>query len=366
MADINIKEVAALRLRMQMIENLMMIGIVGIGYCVYQQKEIQVYYLVGAIVILFALKFYTRIRLRKKEYISNIVEQRTMELRFQRDSMQAESEKLSRALSALAEAQDELVQKEKLASVGQLTQGLVDRILNPLNYINNFATLSVTLSEDIKRNMEEDAKEGNYANQRDSEELLQMLCGNLEKISKHGCTTVRIVKAMEELLKENSANRSTVEVNELCRVNLELVKKTYATEIETRPVIVSLTELSGPLTIEANIEQMGKALQHVLGNSMYAVLKKKEQPGYVPEISLKLRIDGNKLLILVRDNGVGIEDSIKDKVFSPFFTTKTTGEAAGTGLYLSREVVLKHKGTIRLVSEKDTYTEVTILLPIYQ
>lgn len=366
MGDINIKEIAGLRLQMQVLENVMLVATIGIGCGVYMHRDTMVYYLIAAVVVLYALKLYTRIRLRKKEFLSNIVEQRTIELRIQRDMMQAESHKLSQALAALAEAQDELVQKEKLASVGQLTQGLVDRILNPLNYINNFATLSITLAKEVKKNIEEDEKDGSHSTFDDSEELLALLCGNLEKIAKHGCSTVRIVKAMEELLKENSSNRSTVEVNELCRVNVELLKKNYATEIAEKQVIVSFMELSGPLTVEVNIEQMSKVLQHTLNNSMYAVLKKKGAVGYVPSISLSLRINGDKLLMVVRDNGVGIEESIKEKVFSPFFTTKTTGEAAGTGLYLSREVILKHKGSIRMASEKDVYTEVTITLPIYR
>lgn len=366
MGDINIKEIARLRLWAQLIENLTMIGFVGVAVCVYQEKDIAVYWLVAAIVILYGLKYYTRIRLRKREYLSNIVEQRTMELRYQRDSMQAESAKLSRALSALAEAQDELVQKERLASVGQLTQGLVDRILNPLNYINNFADLSASLAKEIKQNIDDDKSGRTNEKQEDTEELLNLLCGNLEKISKHGGNTVRIVKAMEELLKDHVGNRSTVEVNELCRVNIELVKKNYAKDIESRPILITFTELSGPIATAINIEQMGRALQNILSNSIYAVLKKKASPDYEPKVSLALKINGDKLLFLIRDNGIGIEESIKEKVFSPFFTTKTTGEAAGTGLYLSREVVLKHKGTISIASEKDKYTEVTIVLPIYQ
>lgn len=366
MGDINIKDIARLRLQMQALENIMLVAIIGIGGSVYLQRDTTVYGLIVTVVVLYALKLYTRIRLRKREFLSNIVEQRTLELRIQRDMMQAESHKLSQALAALAEAQDELVQKEKLASVGQLTQGLVDRILNPLNYINNFATLSITLAKEVKTNIEADEASGSHTHFEDSQELTTLLCGNLEKIAKHGCSTVRIVKAMEELLKDNSDSRSTVEVNELCRVNMELMKKNYASEIAEKKISVALTKLSGPLTVEVNIEQMGKVLQHVLNNSLYAILKKKDTVGYVPSISLSLRINGNKLLIVVRDNGVGIEESIKKKVFSPFFTTKTTGEAAGTGLYLSREVLLKHKGTIQIASEKDVYTEVTITLPIYR
>ena len=316
MGDINIKQLESLRWRMRVIETLTVIGTAWIALAVYQKKEELVYYLVGAVVLLFLLKYYTQFRLRKRQFVSNLVEQRTMELRFQRDAMQAESEKLSRALSALADAQDELVRKERLASIGQLTKGLVDRILNPLNYINNFAHLSAALAKDIKQNIDEDEETGKHDNYNDTQELLVLLTGNLDKIA----------KAMEELLKDHSANRTCVDINDLCKVNLDILRKNYAKEIEKNQVDLSFSGLSVPLTIEVNIDQMGKALSQILDNSIYAVLKKAGEP---------------------------------------FFTTKPTAEAAGTGLYLSREVVLNHKGTIAIESEKDKYTEVTITLPIY-
>ena len=331
-----------------MIETLTVIGTAWIALAVYQKKEELVYYLVGAVVLLFLLKYYTQFRLRKRQFVSNLVEQRTMELRFQRDAIQ-----------------DELVRKERLASIGQLTKGLVDRILNPLNYINNFAHLSAALAKDIKQNIDEDEETGKHDNYNDTQELLVLLTGNLDKIAKHGDNTVRIVKAMEELLKDHSANRTCVDINDLCRVNLDILRKNYAKEIEKNQVDLSFSGLSVPLTIEVNIDQMGKALSQILDNSIYAVLKKAGEPGYQPSVSLVLRIQADKLQVVIRDNGVGIEETIKTKVFSPFFTTKPTAEAAGTGLYLSREVVLNHKGTIAIESEKDKYTEVTITLPIY-
>lgn len=366
MGDINIKQVEHLRLRMQVLENLTLLDAIGIAVAVYLERADWTYWLVVAMVLLFGYKYYTRVRLRKKEFLSNIVEQRTMELRFQRDKIQAESHKLEQALSALAEAQDELVRKEKLASVGQLTQGLVDRILNPLNYINNFAGLSGSLVKEVQENLAADAKTGRLAHAADSEELLDMLGSNLDKIEKHGASTVRIVKAMEELLKDRSGNRRTVEINEVCKINLEAWKKNWQREIAEKGVTCSFSGLSVPLTLELNIDQMSRAIQNILNNSLYAVVKKSTvMPGFAPEVSIRLQTVGNQVQLIIRDNGTGIEEGIKNKVFSPFFTTKPTGEAAGTGLYLTREVVLNHKGKIEIDSEKDRYTQVTITLPIY-
>lgn len=382
MSDINIKQLERLRLRMQILENLTLAGTVGVGVALYFHKEEWAYGLIVALILLFIYKYYTRIHLRKREFLSNIVEQRTMELRYQRDQIQAESQKLEQALTALAEAQDELVRKERLASVGQLTQGLVDRILNPLNYINNFAGLSVSLVDDLETIRQEDLQKGRLTHTEDSEEALTLLRSNLDKITKHGASTVRIVKAMEELLKDRSGNRCAVEINELCKIHVELMRKNHHEAIERYAIRTSFSGLSTPLTLTVNVDQLGKAFMHIFNNSLYAVIKKAESPSspgenpatvsadtivsYQPEITLLLRIVDDKLQMRIRDNGTGIEEGIWKKVFSPFFTTKPTGEAAGTGLYLSREVILNHKGTIEIESEKGVYTEVIISLPIYQ
>lgn len=382
MSDINIKQLERLRLRMQILENLTLAGTAGVGVALYFHKEEWAYGLIVALILLFIYKYYTRIHLRKREFLSNIVEQRTMELRYQRDQIQAESQKLEQALTALAEAQDELVRKERLASVGQLTQGLVDRILNPLNYINNFAGLSVTLVDDLVVIRQEDLEQGRLTDTEDSEEALTLLRSNLDKIAKHGASTVRIVKAMEELLKDRSGNRCAVEINELCKIHVELMRKNHREAIEQYHIQTSFRGLSTPLTLTVNVDQLGKAFMHIFKNSMYAVIKKAESLSlkgenppivpseatlsYQPEITLVLRIVDDKLQMRIRDNGTGIEEGIRKKVFSPFFTTKPTGEAAGTGLYLSREVILNHKGTIEIESEKGEYTEVIISLPLYQ
>lgn len=366
MSDINIKQLVRLRLRMQILENLTLAATVGVGVAVYLHKEEWTYGLVAVLVFLFVYKYYTRVRLRKREFLSNIVEQRTMELRFQRDQIQAESHKLEQTLAALAEAQDELVRKERLASVGQLTQGLVDRILNPLNYINNFAGLSLSLVKELEDARQVDLKQGALTNPEETEEALTLLQGNLDKIAKHGASTVRIVKAMEELLKDRSGNRCAVEITELCKVSLESLRKNNRETIERYDIRTSFSGLSVPLTIQVNVDQLRKALANIFNNSLYAVVKKAEMSAYQPEISVALRIAADQLQICIRDNGTGIEEGIKKKVFSPFFTTKPTGEAAGTGLYLSREIVLNHKGTIEIESEKGVYTCVILTLPIYQ
>ena len=300
-----------------------------------------------------------------KEALAKEVEERTEQIRSEKDAIQEESDKLAAALSALSEAQDELVRKERMATVGQLTQGLVDRILNPLNYINNFANLSEGLAKELRENLESQKGKVSQEVYEDSEELLDMMNSNLKKISAHGYNTVRIVKAMEELLKDRVGTLILTNMNTLCRIALEKLKKSYEQPIQEKNVRIVFDNLNLSLMMEVNADELGKAIDGVLKNAMYAVLRKAEQVAYSPEIYLGLKVKGEQLEITIRDNGTGIDEKIKEKIFAPFFTTKTTGEAAGVGLYLCREIVLNHRGTIEVESEKGEYTQFLISLPIY-
>lgn len=365
MGDIDIKRISPLKRRIRLLEIAMLACVGGLVLAFYQEKDVIGYYLAFLFGTLYIWKYYTLLQLDKRQFLANVVEQRTIELRSQRDAIRAESQKLSNALSKLAEAQDELVRKERMASIGQLTKGLVDRILNPLNYINNFGRLSLSLIKDLEQNVETDHEMGKTDNYEDSRELLSLLADNMTKIVKHGDSTVRIVKAMEEILKEQSGARVQVEVNELCRANLALFEKRQATLLREHMVAVSSTLLSAPLKADLNVEQIGKMLQALLDNSLYAVTHKQYQETTRPEIRVGLNVEANNLKISVYDNGIGMDEVVREQAFSPFFTTRSTAEAAGVGLYLCREVVMNHKGIIRLESIKDKYTEVIVLLPIY-
>lgn len=311
-------------------------------------------------------KLVLRRKLKQKEYLVREVEERTREIRSEKDAIQEESDKLARALKALAEAQDELVRKERMATVGQLTKGLVDRILNPLNYINNFASLTSGLANELRTNIESQKARMDAEVYEDSIELLNLMSANLGKISGHGFNTVRIVKAMEELLKDRHTNLTQANINDLCRIELEKLKKTYEREIREWGIHIAFKRLSVPILLEVNVEQIGKVLSNILRNAIYAIGKKRETTDFAPEISLGLKINLDRLEISIQDNGTGIDEPIKDKIFAPFFTTKPTGEATGIGLYLCREIIQDHRGTIEVESQKGAYTQFVISLPIYQ
>lgn len=367
MADFNIKDIADLKLKLQIVDKTFLAAVILIILGFYYDWGAVKGLCILALILLQIMKSRLRKQLKQKEYLAKIVEERTIELRLQRDQVMKESRKLSEALDALAKAQDELVRKEKLASVGQLTQGLVDRILNPVNYINNFAELSVNLIKDLKGNIANEQTVMSKENYDDSVEILDMISNNLQKINEHGCNTVRIVKAMEELLKDRNGNITPTDMCNLCKVNIDVINKSFEKEIAKNRVQIDLICPSEPVMATINIEQMNKVFVSLLKNSLHAVLKKSRKENFSPLITLRVeKKRDDTLLISIHDNGIGIESSIKDKIFEPFFTTKSTAEAAGVGLYLCREVILNHKGTITVDSEKDNFTEFKIVIPTHQ
>ena len=261
------------------------------------------------------------------------------------------------------ERTSEVVRLEKMATAGKLTQGLIDRILNPLNYINNFSRLSEGLIKDVKSNIEDEKEHMSEDNYEDTVDVLDMLTGNLQKVSEHGQITTRTLKAMEEMLKDRSGSLVAMDLTAVIHQNEEMLHGYYKKEIAEKNIKTVFDLPEQHLQIEGNAEQLSKVFMSMLSNSVYAVIKKAQKTSFSPEISLKATKTDKAVTITVHDNGIGIEDTIIDKLFDPFFTTKTTSEAAGVGLYLSREIVQNHGGDITVKSVKDEYTEFTITLP---
>ena len=325
-----------------------------------------VYTGVLVLLILLFFKWRTRKLIQEKLLLENLVEKRTLQIREQRDEIAEKSQKLETALTELSQAQDQLIQQEKVATVGKLTQGLIDRILNPLNYIINFSHLSTVLLKDMKDDIEDEENKITEDNYEDMQDIMKMMNIHLSKIEEHGNSTSRVLKAMEEILSDHSCHFSSFDINKQIHDNLNLLKKYYQKELEEAGIRFTVEPLTEALEIEADQLQISKVLMNIMQNSVYALQKKIAKTNFQPEIRIRLNVEEEQLFIYLYDNGIGIEKSILNKVFDPFFTTKTTSEAAGVGLYLSREILLSHNGTIRVQSEKDEYTEFILSVPIHQ
>lgn len=324
-----------------------------------------VYLILFSILIMQLIKLRMRRLLKEKTHLEDIVKERTSELQQRNDEIVEKSKSLEKALDDLGNAQNELIHQEKMATVGKLTKGLIDRILNPMNYINNFSHLSKGLIKDVEDDIEDDKDNMTADIYDDTKDVLSMVSSNLEKIEQHGMNTTRILKAMEEMLKERKGNTQPVQLASMFTKILEVTNSYHADKIKKYGINIIFENCSADIEIEANAEQLNKTLMSLIDNSIYAVIKKYDHAPYSPEIKISVEeCDNNSVHVLIRDNGIGIEKTIIDNIFDPFFTTKTTGEAAGVGLYLSREIILDHGGTISVESEKDQYTEFLIILPI--
>lgn len=176
-------------------------------------------------------------------------------------------------MKELGQAQDELVRQEKMATVGKLTQGLIDRILNPLNYINNFSHLTLGLLKDLYQNLESVKELLDEDTYLDSVDVINMMRDNLEKIEEHGSNTTRVLKAMEEILRDRNRQLEKTELIGLCRKDMELLSSYYQKEITAMHIAVRTSLPDNPLFIDGNAEQLGKTIMSLLNNGMYAIAK---------------------------------------------------------------------------------------------
>ena len=336
----------------------------SIAYPVYMRWYMNILYLILAGILIYIL---FQIRLRKLErdkmQLEKVVQDRTAEVVKQKDEIEEKSKSLEKALDDLNTAQNELIRQEKMATVGKLTQGLIDRILNPLNYINNFAKLSEGLVKDVEANIDDEKEKMEEDNYEDTKEVLDMLRNNLLKVGEHGQNTTRTLKAMEEMLKDRSGGIIKMDLARVLKQDNEMLNTYYANEIREHNIKVTLNMPEGELPINGNAEQLSKALMSLIGNSIYAIVKKAQREKFLPEVKLTVKATDDHFKVTVYDNGIGIEDTIINKIFDPFFTTKPTGEASGVGLYLSREIIQNHGGDIQVKSVKNEYSEFTITLP---
>jgi GAF domain-containing protein len=280
------------------------------------------------------------------------------------DEVQARTRELEESLDDLRKAQDRLVQTEKLASLGQLTAGIAHEIKNPLNFVNNFSALSRELLDEMKDVLAEPALP--EPQREDVEDLMGMIGANLEKVVHHGRRADSIVKNMLLHSREGSSERASLDVNHLVEEALNLAY--HGARAEKPGFNVTIEKRLDPRAgaIEAHAQELTRVLLNIAGNGFYATQKRKavEANGYEPSITASTRDLGDAVEIAIRDNGTGIPDEVKAKIFNPFFTTKPAGEGTGLGLSLSHDIVVKqHSGRIEVATEAGVFTEFRIYLP---
>lgn len=271
------------------------------------------------------------------------------------------------SLERLKAAQTSLIQAEKLASLGQLTAGIAHEIKNPLNFINNFADLSAELVGELREALDPARTELGADARADVDELTEMLSANLGKVSQHGRRADSIVKNMLLHSREGSGERRRVDLNASVEESLNLAY--HGARAEKPGFNMTLEKNLDPALGEVELypQEFVRVLLNLISNGFYAAHQRKidsADAAFEPTLRVTTRALGDQVEIRIRDNGTGIPDEVKEKIFNPFFTTKPAGEGTGLGLSLSFDIVVKqHGGTIDIQTEPGAFTEFIVTVP---
>jgi signal transduction histidine kinase len=292
--------------------------------------------------------------------------QRERDLEQARDAAAEASRTMEEAYRELKAAQASLVHAEKMASLGQLTAGIAHEIKNPLNFVNNFASLSEELLGELKEALAPALAALDAPALADAEDLIATLTGNLSKIAEHGRRADGIVRSMLLHSRSGSGERQHTNVNALVEEALNLAYHGARAQDQNFNVALErdLDPDLGP--VELIPQDVTRVFINLFGNGFYATAKRRhsDDPGYRPVLRVATRGIGDQIEISVRDNGVGIPSDVRSKLFTPFFTTKPTGEGTGLGLSISYDIVVReHGGTITVDSCPGVFTEFVIRLP---
>jgi two-component system, NtrC family, sensor kinase len=267
----------------------------------------------------------------------------------------------------LKAAQANLIQAEKMASLGQLTAGIAHEIKNPLNFVNNFAGLSVELLDELKETAAPAISALEEEKRVEVDETINMLTGNLNKIAEHGKRADNIVKSMLEHSRGTSGERRNVDLNGLIEDALNLAYHGARAQDQTFNITLERDYAAAIASIELVPQDITRVCLNLIGNGFYAATKRQKEGGdwnFKPTLKVTTRDLGDVVEMRVRDNGIGIPAETKDKLFQPFFTTKPTGEGTGLGLSISYDIVTQqHGGTIEVDSRVGEFTEFTVRLP---
>ena len=297
----------------------------------------------------------SKLILAERNSLEVIVKERTTEILLQKES-------LEKTLAELQATQNQLIQKEKLASLGELTAGIAHEIQNPLNFVNNFSELSVDLVKDVNAEINKETIDKDYV-----KDLMGDLTANQEKINHHGKRASSIVKGMLEHSRASTGERALTDINKLADEYLRLSyhglrakDKNFNSDYKT-----DFDESLPKLNVVP--QDIGRVILNLINNAFWAVNEKNKtsvNKDYAPLVIVSTKRIGDKIEIIVKDNGNGIPDKIKEKIFQPFFTTKPTGEGTGLGLSLAYDIITKgHGGEIKVETKTGEFTGFIIILP---
>lgn len=275
---------------------------------------------------------------------------------------------LNRALAELKETQEQLIIQEKMASVGMLITGIAHEIKNPLNFVNNFADISVEMLGELNEVLESSKDKIETKNLSNIEELISELKTNCIKIKEHGERADTIVKTMLMHSQEAGVQKEMIDVRNLMNNNIQIALESFMSNHGKFEPTINKHYDPDLKSILAAPQAMSRVFIYLLDNAFYAMLERQklQQPGYLPVLDVFISQTNLNIIIRIRDNGTGISKKTIDRVFEPFYTTKPTGKGnTGLGLSICYDTIVKqHKGELRVQSEEGEYTEFSINLPL--
>jgi len=295
-------------------------------------------------------KLIEQMKVREQE-LESMVKERTQ-------SLIDKNIELARVIDELNRYQEQLILQEKLATLGQLTAGIAHEIKNPLNFVNNFSSISMELIEEYSNSKNDDEKN----------ELILLIKENLSRIAHHGDRANNIVNSMMQHSRKSSEQKSKVDINHMLEESLNFAMHGMkSSELNMKVNLEkSYGENLAPLSVIPN--DMNRVFINIFSNAFYAMKLKldhhrKNNIPFEPSLQIKTYQEGNNVKLILRDNGAGIPKEIKDKIFNPFFTTKPTGQGTGLGLSISFDILKAHGGNIDFDSEDGSFTQFTISIP---
>jgi two-component system, NtrC family, sensor kinase len=315
-------------------------------------------------------KIKTQAEAEQKTIISSMKDELEVQVAQRTAELTKQKEELQHTLEELKATQSQLIQSEKMASLGELTAGIAHEIQNPLNFVNNFSDVNAELIDELNA---ERLKPKEERDEKLENEILNDIKENEQKINHHGKRADAIVKGMLQHSRKSTGQKEPTDINALCDEYLRLSYHGLRAKDKSFNATLKTDFDESVQNVSVIPQEIGRVLLNLFNNAFYAVSEKRkaeseklnaESNRYEPTVSVSTKKMEGKVQICVKDNGSGIPQNIIDKIFQPFFTTKPTGEGTGLGLSLSYDIIKAHGGELKVETGTGEGTEFIILLPL--
>jgi len=314
------------------------------------QNKIRVYSLLGGIITLLLIAGMLLLNNRRRKRMNTLLQQK--------------NQKIESTLEELKATQAQLIQREKMASLGELTAGIAHEIQNPLNFVNNFSEVNNELIEELKS--QKSRPESHLGNNEEQEDILVNIYKNNEKIRQHGKRADAIVKGMLQHARASSGKKELTDINKLADEYLRLSFHGLRAKDKDCNATIETNFDDTIEQVQVNPEDIGRVLLNLFNNAFYAVSERKAKLNgtFEPIMIVSTKKDGDNILITVQDNGTGIPQKALDKIFQPFYTTNPTGEGTGLSLSSSYDIITKgHGGELKVESKEGEGSTFVVQLP---